>query len=181
VTEPTKVIAFFLPQFHPVAENDAWWGAGFTDWTNVVKARPLFDGHYQPHVPGQLGFYDLRVPEVREQQAAMAAHHGIDGFMYYHYWFGGRRVLDRTFDEVLRTGRPDFPFCLCWANENWTRVWDGGESAILLEQRHDADEQTETHHLARPSIHRSALHPCSGPTGLRDLPCSIAPRRTRLH
>jgi hypothetical protein len=145
-TDPTKVIAFYLPQFHPVAENDAWWGEGFTEWRNVVKARPLFEGHYQPHLPGALGFYDLRLPEVRERQASLAARHGIDGFMYYHYWFGGRRVLDRTFEEVLKSGRPDFPFCLCWANENWTRIWDGGESAILLEQRYDAEERAE--HLA---------------------------------
>jgi Glycosyltransferase WbsX len=141
VGEPTKVVAFYLPQFHPVAENDAWWGSGFTEWTNVVRARPLFDGHEQPHLPGALGFYDLRVPEVREQQAAMAARHGIDGFMYYHYWFGGRRVLDRVFREVLESGRPELPFCLCWANENWTRIWDGSEDAVLLEQIHDDDEQ----------------------------------------
>lgn len=141
--DDVKVIAFYLPQFHPVAENDAWWGAGFTEWTNVVTARPLGPDHYQPHIPGELGFYDLRVPEVREQQAALARRHGIDGFMYYHYWFGGQRILDRTFEEVLRSGRPDFPFALCWANENWTRVWDAGETAILLEQRYDAEEQAE--------------------------------------
>jgi hypothetical protein len=144
--EPTKVIAFYLPQFHPIAENDAWWGDGFTEWRNVVKAKPMFEGHYQPHLPGALGFYDLRLPEVRERQASLAGRHGIDAFMYYHYWFGGRRVLDRTFREVLSTGRPDFPFCLCWANENWTRVWDGGENAILLEQHYDAAEQEEHIH-----------------------------------
>lgn len=140
-TDQPKVIAFYLPQFHPVAENDAWWGAGFTEWTKVVTAQPLGPDHYQPHIPGDLGFYDLRVPEVREQQAALARRHGVDGFMYYHYWFGGDRILDRTFEEVLRTGRPDFPFALCWANENWTRIWDAGEQAILLEQRYDADER----------------------------------------
>jgi hypothetical protein len=138
-----KVIAFYLPQFHPVPENDAWWGKGFTEWSNVVKARPLFDGHYQPHLPGDLGFYDLRVPEVREQQAALARAHGIDGFCYYHYWFGGRRVLDRVFDEVLRSRSPNFPFCLCWANENWTRAWDAGDHEILLKQDYGADEREE--------------------------------------
>ena len=141
MTDGTKVIAFYLPQFHPVAENDAWWGHGFTEWTKVVKARPLGPDHYQPHLPGELGFYDLRVPEVRERQAAMARRHGIDGFMYYHCWFGGEQVLDRTFNEVLSSGRPDFPFSLCWANENWTRVWDAGEKAILLEQRYGPEER----------------------------------------
>jgi glycosyl transferase family WbsX len=143
MNDEPKVIAFYLPQFHPVAENDAWWGNGFTEWTKVVEAQPLFDGHYQPHLPGDLGFYDLRVPEVREQQAALARRHGIGGFMYYHYWFGGQRILDRTFQEVLSSGRPDFPFALCWANENWTRVWDAGERSILLEQRYDEVERAE--------------------------------------
>jgi hypothetical protein len=141
VNDESRVIALYLPQFHPVAENDAWWGEGFTEWTKVVSAPPLFDGHYQPHLPEALGFYDLRVPEVRERHAALARRHGIGGFMYYHYWFGGHRILDRTFQEVLKSGRPDFPFALCWANENWTRTWDAGERSILLEQRHDAQER----------------------------------------
>lgn len=140
MSDETKVIAFYLPQFHPVAENDAWWGRGFTEWTNVAAATPLFAGHYQPHIPAGLGFYDLRVPEVREQQAALARRHGIDGFMYYHYWFEGQRLLDRTFEEVLRSGRPDFPFALLWANENWTRTWDGGGHRVLIEQRYDEEE-----------------------------------------
>lgn len=125
-----RVIAFYLPQFHPIPENDLWWGKGFTEWTNVGKAKPLFKGHYQPRVPADLGYYDLRMPEIREAQAEMARNAGIEGFMYWHYWFGnGRRALERPFKEVLKTGKPEFPFCLGWANHSWTsKTWEKGKS-----------------------------------------------------
>lgn len=137
------LIAFYLPQFHPIPENDEWWGKGFTEWTNVTRTGPRFKGHYQPHLPADLGFYDLRLPEVREAQASLAREHGITAFCYYHYWFNGRRLLERPFNEVLASGQPDLPFLLCWANENWTRVWDGGQRHVLLSQDYNSDDDRE--------------------------------------
>lgn len=131
-----RLIAFYLPQFYPTKENDEWWQKGFTEWTNVGNAKPLFRGHYQPRVPADLGYYDLRLSEVREQQAILAREAGIEGFCYWHYWFAGRRLLDRVFTEVVETGKPDFPFCLCWANHSWyQKTWDPTKpDKLLIEQ-----------------------------------------------
>jgi hypothetical protein len=135
-----RAIAFHLPQFHPIPENDEWWGKGFTEWISVVRATPRLPGHYQPHLPSDLGFYDLRLAEARAAQAELAASHGIYGFCYYHYWFHGRQILERPVNEIWKSGEPDFPFCLCWANEPWSRRWDGSNAEVLLEQRYSASD-----------------------------------------
>jgi Glycosyltransferase WbsX len=140
-----RVIAFYLPQFHPIPENDAWWGPGFTEWRNVARARPLFRGHYQPHIPADLGFYDLRVPETRLAQAEMAAAYGVEAFCYWHYWFAARRLLERPLEEVVKTGEPAFPFCLGWANQSWTGVWHGAEDRILVAQTYPGREDYVRH------------------------------------
>lgn len=146
-----RVIAFYLPQYHPTPENDLWWGKGFTEWTNVAKAKPSFKGHVQPKVPADLGFYDLRLPEVRKAQADMAREYGVEGFCYWHYWFGnGKRLLDRPFREVLESGEPDFPFCLGWANHSWSnKTWQKNQAfqndTMFMEQTYGDDEDYKKH------------------------------------
>jgi lipopolysaccharide biosynthesis protein len=147
---PARVIAFHLPQFHPIPENDRWWGKGFTEWTNVAKAGPLFRGHDQPRLPADLGFYDLRLPEARAAQAELAQSYGIEGFCYWHYWFHGRRLLEGPVSDILASGQPDFPFCLAWANESWSRSWLGDDREVLIEQTYSAeDDRAHARWLAR--------------------------------
>ena len=145
-----RVLAYYLPQFHPIPENDKWWGKGFTEWTNVGKAKRYFPGHYQPRVPADLGYYDLRVPETREAQAKLAREYGIEGFVYWHYWFGnGKRLLERPFNEVLASGKPDYPFALAWANETWKGFWHGlKDRNVLIEQTYPGEEDCVAHFYA---------------------------------
>lgn len=153
-----RVIAFYLPQFHPTPENDKWWGKGFTEWTNVGKAKPLFKGHYQPRVPADLGYYDLRMPEIREAQAEMAREAGVEGFCYWRYWFGGgKELLERPFNEVLASGKPDFPFCLGWANESWSnKSWEVGtrqmKESLLMEQVYDVEDYKKHFNAVLPAL-----------------------------
>ncbi|WP_446811760.1 glycoside hydrolase family 99-like domain-containing protein [Methylomonas sp. 2BW1-5-20] len=146
MTNNARIIAFHLPQFHPTPENDEWWGKGFTEWTNVAKAKQLYPGHYQPHIPADLGFYDLRLPESRHAQAELAKEYGIEGFCYYHYWFGdGRRMLERPVNEILASREPDFPFCLCWANHSWNNIWQGVADRTLVEQTYPGMDDHREH------------------------------------
>lgn len=143
------LLTYYLPQFHPFPENEEWWGKGFTEWTSVTQARPLFPGHYQPHIPADLGFYDLRVSETRHAQAELAREAGIDAFCYWHYWFGGHKLMQRPFEEVVASGEPDFPFCLNWANHSWyAKLWDkNGQDKLLIEQTYPGDEDYTAHFL----------------------------------
>jgi lipopolysaccharide biosynthesis protein len=141
-----KSLALYLPQYHPIPENDQWWGKGFTEWTNVAKAKPLFKDHWQPRLPADLGFYDLRVPEARQAQADLARKYGIHGFCYWHYWFGGKRIIERPFKEVVASGQPDFPFCLAWANQTWSGTWHGlSNKKVLIEQTYPGTKDYTLH------------------------------------
>ena len=154
-----RIIANYLPQFHPIPENDKFWGKGFTEWTNVAKAKPFFKGHYQPRIPADLGFYDLRLPEIREQQAQLAREAGVEGFCYWHYWFGnGKQLLERPFQEVVASGKPDFPFCLCWANHDWSnKSWkkDSKLDAMIAKQEY-LGEKDHTEHFYSLQIGRAS-------------------------
>ena len=140
MSNSTRLIAFNLPQFHPIPENNATWGEGFTEWFNVTKAKPLFKNHYQPHRPKDFGFYDLRVPETRLAQAEMAQEYGIDGFCYYHYWFNGKLLLERPTEEILISKEPQFPFCFCWANESWSKRWLGEDKDVFVHQKYSEED-----------------------------------------
>ena len=155
--ERVKIIAFYLPQFHPFKENDEWWGRGFTEWTNVAKAKPLFRGHYQPKIPADLGFYDLRLEETRIAQATMAKEAGIYGFCYWHYWFNGKELMERPFYEMVASGKPDFPFCIGWANESWmAKLWnkDGSISGgkTLIEQTYNEEDDVAHFYRLLPAF-----------------------------
>lgn len=158
MNKKARVIAMYLPQFHPIPLNDEWWGPGFTEWTNVASAKPLFRGHNQPRIPADLGFYDLRLPETREAQAKLAKETGIEGFMYWHYWFGkGKRLLERPFNEVLESGKPDFPFCLGWANHSWSRkTWTakngGNAGSVAVEQTYISEEYVDHFYDVLPAF-----------------------------
>lgn len=153
-----KIIAFYLPQFHPFPENDEWWGKGFTEWTNVAKAKPLYRGHYQPKIPADLGFYDLRLPEVRKEQVKLAKEAGVNGFCYWHYWFGNeKRLMQDIFDDVLHSGEPEFPFCLAWANHSWyAKLWnkdDTSKDKLLISQEYPENDPEQHYKFLKEAFH----------------------------
>lgn len=163
MSKDVRIIAFYLPQYYPTPTNDKWYGKGFTEWTNVGRAKPLFRGHYQPHVPADLGYYDLRYPEIRQSQALLAKEAGIEGFCYYHYWFGGgKQELELPLQEVIKTGEPDFPFCICWANQSWySKFWNGNSDCaakLIAEQKYDNDEGISKHFYTLLPAFRDKRH-----------------------
>lgn len=163
MSKDIRIIAFYLPQYYPTPTNDKWYGKGFTEWTNVGRAKPLFRGHYQPHVPADLGYYDLRYPEIRQSQALLAKEAGIEGFCYYHYWFGGgKQELELPLQEVIKTGEPDFPFCICWANQSWySKFWNGNSDCaakLIAEQKYDNDEGISKHFYTLLPAFRDKRH-----------------------
>ncbi|MCH1924612.1 glycoside hydrolase family 99-like domain-containing protein [Shewanella sp. C32] len=141
----TKVVAFYLPQFHQIPENDKWWGEGFTEWTNVKKAKPLFNGHNQPRIPLNNNYYDLSSAKTLEWQASLMNNYGIDGMCFYHYWFGGKTLLEKPLENLLENPSINMPFCLAWANEPWTRAWDGGDKEVIMEQHYGSQSDWEAH------------------------------------
>jgi lipopolysaccharide biosynthesis protein len=189
MTDP-KIIAFHLPQFHRIPENDQWWGEGFTEWTNVRKAKPIYPGHYQPRVPADGRYYNLLDPEVQDWQANLARTYGLHGFCYYHYWFKGKQLLERPVEQLLERGQPDFPFCLAWANEPWTRAWDGGERHVLMPQSYGGPEDWRKHitHLMRIfrdpryiRVHDKPMFLIYRTSTIRDLQAMLEVWRTELH